>query len=297
MTEAPRYGATGSGEAPVCPRHPDRVSYVRCQRCGRPVCPECQRPAAVGVICVDCAKQAHSRAPRVKRTDASTPVVTYTVIALCVVAYIAQVVFPRFQNELVFYAPLVPEQPWRLLSAGFLHDSSSLISVHLVLNMLSMWFLGRVLEPSLGRWRFASVFVLGVIGGNAAMGLLNWSSPSLGASGGVFALGGALLIALRRDRNNLIGMAVVLGINFVYGFMRSGIAWEAHLGGLVIGVLLGLVYEAGHRKALVSSSGARTVTTVHLVVTLALLVVLAVLGYYSGERATDLYYQNYYPGV
>lgn len=297
MTEAPRYGATGSGEAPVCPRHPDRVSYVRCQRCNRPVCPECQRPAAVGVVCVDCARQASGKQPRVKRTTASTPVVTYTIIAICVVAYIGQLVSSSFENRMVFYAPLIPEEMWRLLTSGFMHDSSDVISIHLVMNMLSLWFLGRALEPHLGRWRFASVFLLGVIGGNAAMGLLNWSSPALGASGGVFALGGALLIALRRDRSNLISMAVILGINFVYGFTRSGIAWEAHLGGLIVGVLLGLIYEIGHRKALVSPTGAKSLATVHLVVTLVLLLALVGLGYYGGERATDLYYENYYPSV
>ncbi len=55
MSESPAYPQ--QQVTPVCPRHPDRVSYVRCQRCGRPVCPECQRPAAVGVQCVDCVKQ------------------------------------------------------------------------------------------------------------------------------------------------------------------------------------------------------------------------------------------------
>ncbi|MGO1318651.1 MAG: rhomboid family intramembrane serine protease [Galactobacter sp.] len=294
MTEAPRYGATGSGEAPVCPRHPDRVSYVRCQRCGRPVCPECQRPAAVGVLCVDCARQAAVKQPRVKRTTAATPVITYAIMAICVVVYLGQLASSAFENRFVFYAPLIPEEIWRLLTSGFLHDSHDVISIHLVMNMLSLWFLGRVLEPHLGRWRFASVFLLGVIGGNAAMGLLNWSAPALGASGGIFALGGALLIALRKDRNNLISMAVILGINFAYGFMRSGIAWEAHLGGLLVGVLLGLIYEIGRRKALISPAGAKSVATTHLVITLVLLVALVGLGYYGGERATDLYFRTYY---
>ena len=52
------YGEELPATGPTCPRHPDRVSYVSCQRCGRPTCPECQVPAAVGVHCVDCARQA-----------------------------------------------------------------------------------------------------------------------------------------------------------------------------------------------------------------------------------------------
>ena len=53
MGEQPAYPEAVE-QTPVCPRHPDRESYVRCQRCRRPTCPECQRPAAVGIQCVDC---------------------------------------------------------------------------------------------------------------------------------------------------------------------------------------------------------------------------------------------------
>jgi hypothetical protein len=81
--------------APVCPRHPERESYVRCQRCERPVCPECQRPAAVGIQCVDCVRE-HSRSqPQVRstfggRVHGGRPVVTLTLIGACVLAYLLQ---------------------------------------------------------------------------------------------------------------------------------------------------------------------------------------------------------------
>ena len=67
---------------PVCPRHPDREAYVRCQRCGRPTCPECQRPAAVGIQCVDCVREAARTAPGQRtvfggRATDGRPVVSY----------------------------------------------------------------------------------------------------------------------------------------------------------------------------------------------------------------------------
>src|SRR3954454_7944916 len=91
-------------QAPVCPRHPDRVSYVRCQRCGRPACPECQRPAAVGIQCVDCVRDAARTAPGARtvfggRATAGPPVVTYSIIAICAVAYLAQRVIPGITQD------------------------------------------------------------------------------------------------------------------------------------------------------------------------------------------------------
>ena len=86
-------------QVPVCPRHPDRESYVRCQRCGRPTCPECQRPAAVGVQCVDCVREG-AKSVRQGRTvfgGAATdgrPLVTMTIIGICVAVFLLQMAVP-----------------------------------------------------------------------------------------------------------------------------------------------------------------------------------------------------------
>ncbi|NKX52904.1 rhomboid family intramembrane serine protease, partial [Arthrobacter deserti] len=100
-------------ETPVCPRHPDPVSYVRCQRCGRPACPECQRSAAVGVQCVDCVNEL-ARSVRTPRTvfgaaASGQPVVTVGIIIACVVMYILQWVVPAVAGYLV-YAPVYTSQ-------------------------------------------------------------------------------------------------------------------------------------------------------------------------------------------
>src|SRR6476660_8341874 len=95
-TPSDATGGRGSSSGlPVCPRHPARESYVRCQRCERPTCPECQRPAAVGIQCVDCVREAARSTPSARtvfggRATDGTPVVTYTIIAICAVAYLAQ---------------------------------------------------------------------------------------------------------------------------------------------------------------------------------------------------------------
>lgn len=243
-------------QAPVCPRHPDRISYVACQRCHRPVCPECQRQAAVGVQCVDCVNQANAGMRQIRATNgvvirSRVPVLTYSAIALCALVYVLQLVVPRFTENFELINPFVPEQPWRLLTAGFLHSTATLLPVHLALNMLSLWFLGRVLEPVLGHWRFGLVFLIGALGGNVAQVWLGDPRvASLGASGAVFAIGAALLVELRKDRQQLISMAVVLGINLAYGFFLStSIAWQAHVGGLITGLILGGIYAAGSKLA------------------------------------------------
>jgi len=230
---------------PVCPRHPDRVSYVRCQRCERPVCPECQRPAAVGVHCVDCVREAQ-RGAAVPRTSFGAPVrqltpyATYTLIGIDVVVYVIQVlVGPAVATELALWTGDVVQRPWTLLTAAFLHAGW----LHLATNMYALWLMGQYLEVQLGRARFVLSYLVCALGGGVVYTLL--TSPetlsfAVGASGAVFGLFGMVGVVLRRMGSSARGIVAVVAINAVLGFVIPNIAWQAHLGGLVTGVLLGL---------------------------------------------------------
>ena len=159
--------AEPSAQVPVCPRHPDRPSYVRCQRCGRPACPDCQRAAAVGFQCVDCVNETKRTTPAVKTVYGGAvatgkPLVTYGIIALCAVMYVLQWMVPGewiYQNLAfanVFATPEFGEfEPWRMLTSAFLHSQGFIL--HIVLNMYMLWIFGQALEPLLGRVRFLAV--------------------------------------------------------------------------------------------------------------------------------------------
>ncbi|MHA7191406.1 rhomboid family intramembrane serine protease [Arthrobacter sp. MDT2-16] len=237
----------GSQEAPVCPRHPDRVSYVRCQRCGRPACPECQRPAAVGFQCVDCVREQAASIPARRNAfggavRGDTPVVTYTLIGLCVVVYLLQLVVPGIIRSFA-YAPVytagaggvIPAEPWRMLTAAFLHSPSSFL--HIAFNMYALYILGKVLEPAMGRARFLALYLISALGGSIGVLLLsdNPLQPVVGASGAVFGLFGALFIVQRKRGGDVRQIVVLIAINAVIGFVVAGIAWQAHLGGLIAG--------------------------------------------------------------
>ena len=236
------------GQAPVCPRHPDRVSYVRCQRCGRPACAECQRPAAVGFQCVDCVREQAANAPVRKNAfggvaRGGTPTVTYTLIGVCVVVFLLQLVLPVV-GQAFSYAPVfttgvegvVPAEPWRMVTAAFLHSQGSFL--HIALNMYALYILGRELEPAMGRARFLALYLLSAVGGS--VGVLLLSNPGqyvVGASGAVFGLFGALFIIQRKRGGDVRQIVVLIAINAVLGFLVPNIAWQAHLGGLIIGAV------------------------------------------------------------
>jgi len=248
-------------QVPVCPRHPDRVSYVRCQRCGRPACPECQRPAPVGVHCVDCVAEA-ARTSREGRTvfggrvRAGRPVVTLTLIGLCAVSYLLQLAVPGWTSQWAFSPLAGAFEPWRFLTAAFLHSPGQVF--HILFNMLALWMIGPYLEGTLGRARFAVLYLMSALGGSVASVLLatatdSWTTAVVGASGAVFGLFGAVLVVLRRlgrDAGPIIGILV---LNGVLGFVLPNIAWQAHLGGLVVGAVLGaaFAYAPRERRALV----------------------------------------------
>ncbi len=239
-------------QEPVCPRHRDRVSYVRCQRCERPVCPECQRPAPVGVQCVDCVRE-QAKTVRGARTifggavGGERPVVTQAIIAICVVVFLLQYAGGMgITNDFSFWPPAALEQPYRFLTSAFLHSPTFLL--HIAFNMYALWMVGPYLERLLGRLQFAVLYLLCAIGGSVGYYVLvspyedEWFTPAVGASGAVFGLFGAWFVVNRRlgrDTTAIVGLVV---INGVIGFLFPSIAWQAHLGGLVTGLLITAVF-------------------------------------------------------
>ncbi|MDO8147646.1 rhomboid family intramembrane serine protease [Isoptericola sp. b408] len=242
---------------PVCPRHPDRVSYVRCQRCGRPACPECQRPAAVGVQCVDCVAEAQRNTRSARTVFGGTarggrPVVTLTIIGLCAVSWILQLATGGAWTQQWAFSPAIGQvEPWRFLTAAFLHSTTPL---HILFNMYALWLVGPFLEQAFGRARFIALYVLAAVGGQVGVLLLadplqeSWYVGVVGASGAVFGLFGAIIPVLRRLGRNAGQIVVLIAINMALPLWLPNIAWQAHVGGLVVGLALGAGFALAPRE-------------------------------------------------
>jgi len=246
--------AEPSADVPVCPRHPDRPAYVRCQRCGRPACPDCQRAAAVGFQCVDCVNEAQRSAPQVRSAyggvaAAGRPLATLGIIAACAILYVLQWIVPNdwvYQNLAFATVYATPEfgafEPWRMLTSAFLHSQGFIL--HILLNMYMLWIFGQALEPLLGRIRFLALYLISAVGGSVGYYLLTPAyvpgqqlAGVVGASGAIFGLFGAMLVVQRRRGGDTRQLWVLIAINAVIGFVVPQIAWQAHLGGLVTGAL------------------------------------------------------------
>ena len=114
--------------------------------------------------------------------------------------------------------------------------------MHILFNMLSLYWVGRAIEPVLGRWRFLTLYLVSALGGSAF--IIAWCliQPSeifvstVGASGAVFGLFGAVFVLQRLGGSDTTAILTLLGINLVYGFMVSGISWQGHIGGAIAGV-------------------------------------------------------------
>lgn len=244
--------ASGPEPVPVCPRHRDRESWVRCQRCERPVCPQCQRPAAVGVQCVDCVREG-ARSIRQARTifggrvTEGRPLVTLSIMGICLVAFAIDWlgVLPLTQWWM-FVPGYALSDPESFVLSGFLHSTSFL--PHILFNLYALWLVGPFLEKAFGRWRFAALYGLAIIGGSAVdLALASptsdaWLTGAVGASGAVFGLWGALFFVQRRLGANTTQLTGVIAINAVLGFVIPNVAWQAHLGGLLTGLLIGALF-------------------------------------------------------
>ena len=226
---------------PTCFRHPETVSYVSCNRCGRPVCPQCQVPAPVGVQCVECVRQANQNIPTQKtqfggRLRTGAPLVTMIFIGLNVFVYLLQWIIPGFTKDLVLIPAIAAYEPWRLLTSAFAHSTGSFL--HILMNMYGVYIFGMLLEPRLGRLRFTWLYLLSALGGSLGVMLLSpATTATLGASGALAGLFLATFVVLRGNKQALRQMAIILALNVVLGFVVSGISWQAHLGGAVAGIV------------------------------------------------------------
>lgn len=231
-------------EAPSCYRHPGRRTYLRCNRCERYICADCMRSAAVGHQCVECVQEGARtiRQPRTRfggRERSGTPVVTYALIAVNVLVFIAQMAVGNLEKQLSLWPPAVADgQLYRLVTSAFLHYGAT----HLLLNMWALYVVGRPLENWLGRLRFGALYALSGLGGSVLVYVLTTNSATAGASGAIFGLFGATFVVGKRLALDVRWVVMVIVINLVFTFVAPAISWQGHLGGLVTGVVVAAAY-------------------------------------------------------
>ncbi|MHB1165956.1 MAG: rhomboid family intramembrane serine protease [Candidatus Nanopelagicales bacterium] len=242
---------------PACYRHPDRATGIRCTRCERPICPECMIGAPVGFQCPDCVAVASGqvRQPTTVAGAAliARPVVTYSLIGITVAIYLAQMAIginaAAGDYGMWPVGIAVNGEWWRLVSAAFLHGSF----LHIAFNMYVLFALGPTLERILGHGRYLTLYLLAALGGGvASYAFSDLRTVSVGASGAIFGLMGALVVAGRRLKYDITQVLVLLGINAAIGFLAPGVDWRAHLGGLATGAAVAAIMvfaPARHRTA------------------------------------------------
>lgn len=301
MTEHPAPAGV-----PVCYRHPGRESHIRCQRCERPICPDCMNDAAVGFQCPECiaAGRKESRSARttyggLRPTNAATT--SLVLIGINVAVWVALLISggagSRLFNLLVLrpdgacdlqngylnvqvgevacsagggvWLPGVADGAWwQLMTSAFTHVQP----LHLAFNMFALYLFGPQLELYFGRARYLALYLISALTGSAAVYWFSPQfSPTLGASGAVYGLMGALLVISLKVRVNVQGVLVLIGINLLLTFTISNISWQGHLGGLAGGAAAAavLVYAPRKRRTPVQVAGLVLITVLTVLAIMA----------------------------
>ena len=258
----------------TCYRHPDRETGVSCSSCDRPICTDCMIPTPVGMRCPECARQ-KTQVRTARTLTASEPRATYAIIAVNVTVFLAQVLTAGraaparpgaiYDNGVLNGFAVNDGEWWRLITSGFLHSDP----IHLIFNMVGVYFLGQILEPALGTVRYVALYLGSLLAGSLGVLLLTPEANTLGASGAVFGLLGAAFLIMRQrgfdPMRSFIGPLLIL--NLVLSF-RPGISIGAHLGGLAGGLLCAWIIgvtERGRRGRELGSVGCFAVAAIAFV--------------------------------
>jgi membrane associated rhomboid family serine protease len=244
-------------ETRYCYRHPDRPTGLSCSECGRPICTECMTPAAVGLRCPDHAGDRRGvrplggrvvvRAPQA-RLGGTPALVTKILVAVNVGIYLIGAVQGggisnpggRLYLKMILYGPFVAQgEWWRLITSAFLHANL----LHIAFNMLALWWFGAPVEEYLGRARYIGLYFVAGLAGSAGALVQAPLTPTLGASGAIFGILGAMLILEWQATGRLGGNAMTLiVINLAISFAIPNVSWGGHVGGLIGGILVTLAY-------------------------------------------------------
>jgi membrane associated rhomboid family serine protease len=242
---------------PVCYRHPRRETAVACSSCGRSICPDCMTPTPVGMRCPECSRERTKvktasaiRAPALGRYS-----VTQILIALNVVVFLVEVatgtplggVGSGGYGTLYTHGALVGHfyltdlhQYYRLLTSGFLHDGL----LHILFNMVFLYFVGPSLEQAIGKVNFVAVYFASLLAGSFGALLFSPAVPTVGASGALFGLLGALVVVAHYRGISIwsSGLGPTLLINIVFSLTIADISIGGHIGGFVGGLICGVLY-------------------------------------------------------
>ncbi len=283
---------------PVCYRHPGRESRIRCQRCDRPICPDCMRDAAVGFQCPSCITEGakstrQAMAPYGGTRSADPRLTSFGLVGLNVFVWVLVLVTGWQNSPLINRLALVPRgtcesmanvgrsysgvfseqvcttrtggdgkwipgvadgSVYQLLTSMFMHVEIW----HIAGNMFALYLLGPQLESVLGRTRFLALYFVSGLAGSAVVYLFaDEYSATLGASGAIFGLFGALLVIVRKVGGDLRSILTLVVVNVVITFAIPNVSWQGHLGGFVGGLVVTaiLVYAPRGRRTQVQAGG------------------------------------------
>ena len=288
---------------PTCYRHPDRETWIRCQRCEKSICPDCMTEASVGFQCPDCVAEGRRSVRQAKgayggsRTT-NPGVISIGLIVTNVAVWIAIMASGGNSSRLAdwfalrakgvcldsgqafdttraacdagssaLWLPGVSDGAlWQLLTSMFTHIEPW----HLGFNMLALWFLGPQLERVLGHVRYLVLYFLAGLTGSATIyWLAGEYTGTVGASGAVFGLMGALIVVGLKVGGQVQQLLLWVGINVALTFTIPNVSWQGHLGGFVGGAAIAaiIVFAPRERRTLVQGLGAGAVVVLLVVAT------------------------------
>lgn len=290
---------------PTCYRHSDRETWIRCQRCERSICPDCMNDASVGFQCPDCVAEGRKSvrqptAPYGGGRSTNPGLTSIVLIVLNAAVWVGITIDGARRNGVLAdllalrarglcfddgfiltarnaceagasstWIPGVSDGAyWELLTSMFAHEAP----LHLGFNMLALWVLGPQLEMVLGRARFLAVYLLSGLAGSVAVYWLSAEyAGTLGASGAVFGLMGALLVIGFKVGGQVQGLLFWVGINVVLTFSLPNVSWQGHFGGLIGGAVLTavIVFAPRERRTQLQVLGLGAVFVVLVLATVA----------------------------